>query len=126
MLEELILPGFAYRACFNSKGNALAISSKDAVIHWDISSRTTTFKTGTSVLDVAFSPDGKTLAVGDWDKTVRLWHIPTGKQLGALRTNGVVLTVEFSDDGSTLAASCGDKSITLWHIDGRKDTHYVR
>src|SRR5215831_14028647 len=33
------------------------------------------------VFSVAFSPDGKTLAAGSWDGTVRLWEVATGKEL---------------------------------------------
>ena len=33
-----------------------------------------------TVLSVAFSPDGKTLASGSYDKTIKLWDVQPGKE----------------------------------------------
>ena len=55
---------------------------------------------------VAYSPDGKTLASGHGDRTVRLWDTATGREVRVLRgEEGQVYGVAFSPDGKTSPAS---------------------
>ncbi|MBI4681872.1 MAG: PD40 domain-containing protein [Nitrospirae bacterium] len=67
------------------------------------------------VISVSFSPDGKMLASGNYDKTIILWDTATGEKIRTLKSDGIAIFVSFSPDGKTLA-SCGDKIILIWDV----------
>ena len=69
------------------------------------------------VSSIAFSPDGKTLASGSWDKTIRLWDVATGKNTASLKGHTLeVLSVAYSPDGKTLASGSDDQTVRLWDV----------
>jgi WD40 repeat protein len=83
-------------------------------------------RTGTPdrVLDVTFSPDGRTVAAATANRTVWLWdvtQVPAPRVLGEpLRgPDSQVHAVAFSPDGRTLAAGTADHSVWLWDIADR-------
>jgi serine/threonine protein kinase len=68
-----------------------------------------------TVRSVTFSPDGKMIASGSDDKTVKIWDAATGTILRSLRGHsGTVTSVFFSPDGKTLISSGKDKTVRVW------------
>lgn len=69
------------------------------------------------VSSLAISPDGKILASGSFDKTIKLWDLSTTQLIHTLskHTKGVVC-IAISPDGKTLASGGWDKTIKLWNL----------
>jgi WD40 repeat protein len=73
------------------------------------------------VNDVAFAPDGRTLATASSDRTVRLWDVSDRdrpRQLGQPLTGhtNTVEEVAFAPDGRTLATTSADQTVILWDL----------
>ncbi|KAL5040787.1 hypothetical protein BDW71DRAFT_212785 [Aspergillus fruticulosus] len=68
-----------------------------------------------AVLSVAFSTDGRLLASGSSDRTIKLWDPTTGSLQHTLEGHSdAVWSVAFSTDGQLLASGSGDRTIKLW------------
>jgi hypothetical protein len=69
-------------------------------------------------VDLAFSPDGQSLASGsDTGNTVYIWRVSDGSLIHKLEghTEGIH-SVAFSPDGQTLASGSRDGTIRLWQV----------
>jgi WD40 repeat protein len=70
---------------------------------------------------VKFSPDGRTLAFGSYDDTVRLFNMANPAKPSAIGSpltepTGPVEMVAFNRDGSLLASGSDDDTIQLWNV----------
>ncbi len=113
--------GFASKNIMFSKDKIIAttIYGKNNIILYDlITQEVQTILTGhkKQVKSLSFSPDGKTLASGGLDKTIRIWTVDTGEHKKTLRGHSdQVSHIMFKDD-ATLISYGDDKMVRLWDI----------
>ena len=121
--------GWLRDLAFSPDSKTLAACNYESIYLWEVDSATpqATFKapdTGFSAL--AFSPNGKLLASGCFDGSVRLWNATAkqqglggkiGQYLPTLKLIGhkeKVFTLAFSPDGHTLLTGSEDGTIRAW------------
>ena len=66
---------------------------------------------------MCLSPDGRRVASGSYDRTVRLWAAETGACVRTLEGHGRgVTSVSFSPDGKQLASGSADMTVRVWLV----------
>jgi WD40 repeat protein len=66
------------------------------------------------VSSVRFSPDGKYVIWGSYDRSAQVWEVATGKKISEMIHNGAVLNAVFSPDGKYVASGGFDGTVRVW------------
>jgi WD40 repeat protein len=98
------------------------LASGDAAGHfnlWNVSTGAKEWSVGydSPVEGLAFSSDGRRLAVADGNRTLRVYRAADKTLLQSLQSQSHVESLAFSPDGKWLAAGTRDPGIELWDLD---------
>lgn len=73
------------------------------------------------VAHVQFSPDGRYIVSGSFDKSIKLWDGYTGEFMYTFRGHvGPVYQIAWSADSRFLVSASKDSTLKLWDIKTRK------
>lgn len=69
------------------------------------------------VFSARYSPDGKMIATGSADKTIKLWDVANGKLVRTIKGHTFYITsLAFSPNGKQILSGSWDKTARLWDV----------
>jgi WD40 repeat protein len=117
--------GAVFALAFMPDGKGIVSAGRDGVSLWETSSGKELRRYEGhrwEVLCLALSPDGKSLATGSSDGTLRLWDVGSGKERKCLLERaGSIAAVAFSPKGKRLAAATTANRIHIWDLPAERE-----
>lgn len=116
--------GHVSKIVVSPAGRSVAVVEGNIVAVWEFGKSTPLFRGehDDSILDVAFSTDGRWLATASMDKSATIWNAATGARHAHVLHDAAVFATAFSPDGRTLATASSDATARLWSVDTGKET----
>jgi len=122
-VKQTLRPGFGavFNVCFSADGKNLACACNEGVALFDtVDFHRQLFVRGEDRSMVAFSPDGRLLAIlAPESGVVRLWNIATNREIAvpSVRDPSWLPFVRFTPDGKRLI-SAGSSLVRIWNLAG--------
>ena len=70
---------------------------------------------------IAFSPDGKYVVSGSWDRSARVWDAFSGGEIARMPHEGNVISVVFSPNSKYIASGSWDNTARVWEATTGKE-----
>ena len=135
--------GFVNSLAYNNDGTLLAaggyVANDGLISIWDVSNpkelqllKDESGGHSKQIKSIAFSPDGKYLATGSWDKSVVLWDVSSPENMRAVDTlrelgpHDEVTSLAFSPDGKFLISGEATGKMHLWNIQDPSSAEWLQ
>lgn len=121
--------GMLYDAKFSPDARFVAAAGMGGMRLWDAATGLEVGERGSTGLAfaVAFSADGKRLAVGELHGRVAIWDIASARDIATFQAhNDNVTSVDFSPDGKLFATGSDDGTIRVWDAETWRELLVLR